>query len=470
MRLLPAVLPVLLLALPAHAEWKRLYADHAEASSALQSNWNKFEENFHPSYVLDDDPRTAWVEGAAGDGLGEKLTIPLTRLASARAVKLVIFNGFQFSQKLLVANAAPKVLRVVASLGKVETGAASLTLERKLGPQSFEVPLRGGLSTLTFTLESVHPGTVYRDTCLSDVQVFVDSDAPYDAAVEKAKQAALLGWRKERLDRAKDFARLPATYAYAGTHLQQTGDDADLETYCLPAPAKPRADAPPPCPVKPGVMALSQRLSRGQALGGLSAEAAAQLRELQDLEATFAHKGPAPKSAWFVLTPPARHAPAPEGFPLPFVVEPLLHVKDATLFEAQGPAERAVTNPDANAFEQARSTTTVSNALLLEGTAAAPRKLYLRTTVVNHELPEWTQRTGWLATWDEQGRLLHLVSRFAFVDPGATHEVASDWSVTLKEGRVAGLKRAQLSEDVSYGDPPGATTLVSQHREYSVLP
>src|SRR5262249_19206320 len=58
--------------------WKQLRSASASATSFLQNNWNRFEENYHPSYVLDENPATAWVEGAAGFGTDESITIPLS--------------------------------------------------------------------------------------------------------------------------------------------------------------------------------------------------------------------------------------------------------------------------------------------------------------------------------------------------------------------------------------------------------
>ena len=47
---------------------KQLHAATAESTSFLKSSWNKYNENYHPNYVLDDNPKTAWVEGAEGNG------------------------------------------------------------------------------------------------------------------------------------------------------------------------------------------------------------------------------------------------------------------------------------------------------------------------------------------------------------------------------------------------------------------
>src|SRR5687767_9515764 len=90
------------------AEHHELFASEATASSFLVSNWNKFTENYHPSYVLDGDPTTAWVEGKDGNGEGEWLRIETTHLKNARQLKLEIRNGYQKSKGLFKANAMPR--------------------------------------------------------------------------------------------------------------------------------------------------------------------------------------------------------------------------------------------------------------------------------------------------------------------------------------------------------------------------
>jgi hypothetical protein len=84
------------------------------ASSFLRSDWNKYNENYHPSYVLDGNPKTAWVEGVDGNGEQERITIPLTPLKSASAVKLRIRNGYQKSDTLFTANAVPRNVTITA--------------------------------------------------------------------------------------------------------------------------------------------------------------------------------------------------------------------------------------------------------------------------------------------------------------------------------------------------------------------
>jgi hypothetical protein len=196
-----------------------LHADHADASSFLKSNWNRYEENYHPNYVLDDDPKTAWVEGKEGDGVGESLTLPLSTLSSARRLKLQIRNGYQKSKKLLAANGAPRDVTVVVIDDKGrEAARQKATLKAAMGNQDVVIELGGrGVSVVRLIVDSVTPGTVYKDTCVSDVAVFVDSDVPYNAKAERAKRQALLAWKKERVETARYFARLPPAYPFAAT-------------------------------------------------------------------------------------------------------------------------------------------------------------------------------------------------------------------------------------------------------------
>ncbi len=209
----PVLVATLLLAVPALAGFKRLHAERATASSFLESNWNKYQENYHPTYVLDDDAKTAWVEGAEGDGVGESLTVQLSALKSARALRLVLTPGYQKSKALFAANG-------VRDLSGVKTASVDLTVKPTWGTQTFEVPTTGGLAFVTLTVKAVRPGATYRDTCLSDVQFFIDSDTPHDPRVEDARRAAMVKWKVERLATAKYFAALPQTYPFAAVRFR----------------------------------------------------------------------------------------------------------------------------------------------------------------------------------------------------------------------------------------------------------
>src|SRR5262249_45627944 len=122
--------------------YKRLYPSSVTASSYLQNNWNKYTENYHPNYAFDDDPKTAWVEGVEGDGTGETLTAAVSPLATARAVKVRVRNGYQKSKGLLKENAAPKnvELALLSGAGAV-VFEKTIALTRELGWQDFELEI-----------------------------------------------------------------------------------------------------------------------------------------------------------------------------------------------------------------------------------------------------------------------------------------------------------------------------------------
>jgi hypothetical protein len=223
------VLLAALLSTPVHAEesWNTLRSSEARATSFLRSNWNRFTENYHPTYVLDGDPATAWVEGADGNGEGESLVLPVSALRKLDRVRLRIRNGYQKSAGLLAANAAPKdvVIHLLDSAGHTVVRHEA-TLTRELGWQEVVVPAGGKpLDAVRIEVASVHPGSRYKDTCISDVLVDVQAADAYDADAEARKLAAAKGWIAERVKAAAFFAGKPAAYPFALTSFEQTQRD-----------------------------------------------------------------------------------------------------------------------------------------------------------------------------------------------------------------------------------------------------
>ncbi len=205
-------------------KWNRLYSESAKASSFLQNNWNKYQENYHPNYLLDDNPRTAWVEGSKGQGIGESITLRVSPLRSAKAVKLNIRNGFQKTRGRFVRNSSPKdVLITLLSGSQKKVTSRKVRLKRKMGWQSVKLNIPGnkGFAFVRITILSVYPGTTYKDTCLSDIQTFVQSNVQYNKRTELAKRDKLYQWVKERRKTAKYFANKSPKYPFASTHFIQ---------------------------------------------------------------------------------------------------------------------------------------------------------------------------------------------------------------------------------------------------------
>lgn len=205
--------------------FRPLRSASASATSFLQNNWNRYQENYHPSYVLDENPATAWVEGVDGYGEGQSLTLPLSPLSSARALRLRIWNGYQKSKDLFAKNSAPRKIRVtVLDPTGSEVVGQDAELQYAWGPQTVivDIPPKRGVSAIRIAIVSVHPGTKYKDTCISDVLVDVDSDVPHNAVAENAKLASLKAWIAERKQTAAYFASRPPEYPFAFTQFAQS--------------------------------------------------------------------------------------------------------------------------------------------------------------------------------------------------------------------------------------------------------
>lgn len=218
-------LPLLLaptVAAPARADTsvpveRRLHLGQVEASSFLWNDWNKFQENYHPLYVADDDPATAWVEGAKGPGAGEWVRLRVTPMAGATKVRLRVRNGYQKSPALFRANARAKEVTITLLPSKAQ---ARVTLADKDGWQDMDVAQpAGALQAVELKVESVYPGTKYEDLCISDAQVLVTATTPDNPAFERAKLDTVKKWKKERVDAAALFktataARMPVAAQY----------------------------------------------------------------------------------------------------------------------------------------------------------------------------------------------------------------------------------------------------------------
>ena len=198
-----------------------LHSSGAESSSFLKSSWNKYTENYHPNYVLDANPKTAWVEGVEGNGENEKILIPISTVNNVRTIQLRIRNGYQKSAGLLRANGAPKDVTItLSSRNGTVVEKKKVTLEKSMGWQTVDVSVQSmntSISVVQLTINSVHAGSKYKDTCISDIEVHVDSDSAYNAQVESHKHKQLQKWIKQRLDDAKYFANKPKEYPFAAT-------------------------------------------------------------------------------------------------------------------------------------------------------------------------------------------------------------------------------------------------------------
>lgn len=199
------VLALPFIALADGAVERRLHIGAASASSFLWNDWNKFQQNYHPSYVGDGDPKSAWVEGAKDQGVGEWIKLPVSKLEGTSSVRLRIQNGYQRTKKLYALNSRIKTATVTLSPSGIEK---RVKLKDQLGWQTIEIKQPPGeLSAITFRIEGVYPGTRFTDTCVSDIEIYATATAAENPSFERSKLERLLTWKKDRAAAAKEFKK-----------------------------------------------------------------------------------------------------------------------------------------------------------------------------------------------------------------------------------------------------------------------
>jgi hypothetical protein len=214
---------------------RRLYPTTVEASSFLWNDWNRFQENYHPLYLVDEDPKTAWVEGHKGSGAGEWVRLAVTPMQAASGVRLRIRNGYQKTARLFAANARAKELVV-----KLLPSGQSQVFTLKDAADWQEMRLAqspGPLTAVELFVQSVYEGKKYKDLCLSDVQVFVTAETPENPAFEKAKHDRVQRWKGERKKTAQLFAgaakaSMPILPQYELEEVESEGEWREIHDRC----------------------------------------------------------------------------------------------------------------------------------------------------------------------------------------------------------------------------------------------
>jgi hypothetical protein len=217
---------------------RRLHLAQVEASSYLVNDWNKFQENYLPLYVGDDDPSTAWNDGVDGSPVGQWLRLHVTPLAGSSQVRLRVRNGYQKNAKIFAANARLHRVTVVLLPSGVKK---DLDLADAQGWQDLLVTQPPGpLEAVELRVQSIYEGAKYDDLAISDVQLQVTSTASENPAFEKQRFDKILTWKRERLAAAHLFRTAAAkAMPIAGQYTVATGAEArdgDFDV-CKPAPS-----------------------------------------------------------------------------------------------------------------------------------------------------------------------------------------------------------------------------------------
>jgi len=164
--------------------------DAAPPDDAAYEAWTC---RYSSSKITDNDPKTAWVEGADGQGIGEVLIIECLDLG--KPVK--IWAGYGKSAGIFTSNSRPKTIRIVIASGETRgatqngmmyenlkviaekvvslndiNGYQSLPLPVFKTETYFSIKLDGQMEYKYFLgieILEVYPGSKYKDTCISEI-------------------------------------------------------------------------------------------------------------------------------------------------------------------------------------------------------------------------------------------------------------------------------------------------------------
>jgi hypothetical protein len=143
----------------------------AGASSVLTEP-GKDTNNLAANKAIDCDITTAWVEGVAGPGIDECITIDLGR--DTKIYSIGIMPGFTASPEIYSGNNRPKKVRIDFSDGRSMTHV--IPDAPNLNYIDVEQEFGGQIQTesIKITILEVYPGSKWDDTCISEITVNYD--------------------------------------------------------------------------------------------------------------------------------------------------------------------------------------------------------------------------------------------------------------------------------------------------------
>lgn len=138
----------------------------ALVSVTATSSLSEYNMTHTPDRLCDGTLSAAWVEGGAGQGIGEAVTFSFD--GSYQVSGFTINAGYQKSADLYQKNSRPAQLAVSTPDGFEEV----YFLEDIFGTQN--IPLSSPVTTdeITFTIKSVYPGNKYEDTVISELTLY----------------------------------------------------------------------------------------------------------------------------------------------------------------------------------------------------------------------------------------------------------------------------------------------------------
>ncbi len=120
--------------------------------------------SYGPGNTQDGNPRTAWVEGVSGQGVGENFSIIFD--APTHLSVLSIRNGYAKSERVYSRNSRVRSMRITGSNGKQ----ANFTLRDTSDWQQIgTIADLGPIAWANFEILDVYAGTHYQDTAITEI-------------------------------------------------------------------------------------------------------------------------------------------------------------------------------------------------------------------------------------------------------------------------------------------------------------
>jgi len=141
-----------------------------DASSSLPAQGDNF---YSPANLGDYSLSSAWVEGAKGYGIGEKITIRIKGSPDQKDIPLTsleVVNGYAKNRNAWRANSRVKTLKLLQN-GKPRF---LIHLLDTRTPQAFALPAMSvsGGDILSLEIVEVFPGDKYQDTAISEINLY----------------------------------------------------------------------------------------------------------------------------------------------------------------------------------------------------------------------------------------------------------------------------------------------------------
>ena len=217
-----------------------LYPRDIGASSYLLKNNYLVKDNYHPYYVLDDNPNTAWVEGSSGDGIGEYIIL-YCNLPKGKDISILVRNGYQKTEELFYQNNRVKEIDVRLISGTTDDPkiiSHTYSLKDEMGWQQLAISPEEDSWEISFTIKSIYKGTKYNDTCISDIKIPLENLGFIDRNSQNELQDKYNKWFTARSKKAAFFKNLPKNYPFKQyqrtkykKHIEGNPSSSDIEFF-----------------------------------------------------------------------------------------------------------------------------------------------------------------------------------------------------------------------------------------------